>query len=231
MGLEIQRLCSANTEEAIFIRLLRNMRPTAVLDVGANLGQFALKARALGYRGTIISFEALSDVHKELSRRAAGDPNWIIAPCAALGSGEGNAEMNVAGNSQSSSLLAMRAAHVAAAPESAYVGTSQVKLMRLDEVCSGLLPSRGGVYLKIDTQGYEKEVLIGAAGIMSRVSAIQMELSLIQLYEGSPTLIEMISFLEQLGFEMFNVAPVFKDPASGRLLQADGFFVRADARS
>lgn len=229
VGLEVQRLRTANTDDAIFANLLQAVHPAAILDVGANTGQFAKKTRTLGYRGTIVSFEALPAVHAQLSRNAQGDPKWIIAPCAALGSGNGTAEMNVAGNSQSSSLLAMRARHSDIVPESAYVGTNKVDIMRLDDACAGLLPANGDLYLKIDTQGYEREVLLGAGGVMNRVAAIQLELSLVQLYEGSPTLAKMVAFVETLGFEMFNIAPVFKDPASGRLLQADGFFVRGNA--
>jgi hypothetical protein len=83
--------------------------------------------------------------------------------------------------------------------------------------------------LKIDTQGYEREVLLGATALLNRVAAIQLELSLIQLYECSATLAEIVPFVENLGFEMFNIAPGFKDVRSGRLLQAEGFFVRKNA--
>jgi FkbM family methyltransferase len=228
LGLEVQRLQGANTEEAILRNLLRMISPVAVLDVGANVGQFAASVRAVGYAGLIVSFEALPGVHEELSRRASADDHWRIAPCAALGSAPDNALINVAANTASSSLLPMCEAHLAAAPESAYVGQTAVRVERLDALAAALVPAQGELYLKIDTQGYELEVLKGAGGLMPRIAAMQIELSFIELYAGAPTLARMVAFLSELGYELFNLAPGFKDRRSGRLLQADGFFVRRD---
>jgi FkbM family methyltransferase len=229
VGLEVQRLNGAITEEAILKTLLLTLRPAVVLDVGANIGQFAMNLRALGYQGLIVSFEALPSVHAQLTDQAKKDSRWLVAPCAALGSQTGSAEMNVAANTVSSSLLRMCEVHVRAAPVSAYIRKERVRIMRLDDCCSQLLPQEGSVVLKIDTQGYEREVLLGATALLNRVAAIQLELSLVQLYECSPTLAEIVPFVENLGFEMFNIAPGFKDVRSGRLLQAEGFFVRKNA--
>jgi len=227
MGVEVQRWAGSNTEEAVIGNLLRLVEPAAILDVGANTGQFARNLRGLGYAGTIISFEALPLVHAELMRNASKDDRWLVAPCAALGSSHGTAEMNVAGNSASSSLLPMLDAHLHAAPESAYTGKQTVVTARLDELSAEMLPTLGDVYLKIDTQGYELEVLKGAGSLLDRVRVIQVELSLTRMYDHSPTLATMVPYVEGLGFELFNLTPTFKDRRSGRLLQADGFFVRA----
>jgi FkbM family methyltransferase len=231
LGLEVQRLKSANTEEAITRNLLQTLQPVAVLDVGANVGQFAMGIRRLGYAGAIVSFEALPSVHARLTQRAAADSNWVVAPCAALGSTSGTVEINVAANTASSSVLPMLEAHLRAAPQSQYVGTVAVPMARLDELSLPLLPLQGALMLKIDTQGYEREVLEGAAGILDRVVVLQVELSLVRLYQGAPTLAEMLVFMERLGFELFNVAPGFREKTSGRLLQADGFFVRQPSLS
>ena len=82
--------------------------------------------------------------------------------------------------------------------------------------------------LKIDTQGYELHVLKGASGLLHRVVAMQLELSLVPLYEGAPTFSEMLSYMQSIGFEIFNIVPVFKDNRTGRVLQVDGYFVRGD---
>jgi FkbM family methyltransferase len=226
VGLEVQKLRGANTEEAVLGNLLRTLSPVAVLDVGANAGQYATAVRSVGYRGLIVSFEAIPAVHDRLARRASGDARWIVAPCAALGSSSGIAEINIAANTASSSLLPMGALHLAAAPQSEYIGKSSVRLARLDELCVPLLPATGNLFLKIDTQGYEMEVLKGGGVLLNRVSAMQLELSLVELYEGAPTLTQMVPFLEQLGFDLFAITPGFKDPNSGRLLQIEGFLVR-----
>lgn len=229
LGLEVQRIDSATTEDAILRNLLRRLQPEVVLDIGANIGQFASKVRELGYEGAIVSFEALPTVYDQLLHASRRDPKWTVAPRAALGSGAGTVDMNVAGNSASSSVLPMGSLHLSAAPYSAYVDRETVRLARLDELCTGLLPGAGDVFMKIDTQGYEMEVLKGAGAVLDRTCGIQLELSLVELYEAAPTLSRMAAFVEELGFEMFGIAPGFKDPRSGRLLQAEGFFVRRGA--
>jgi hypothetical protein len=97
---------------------------------------------------------------------------------------------------------------------------------RLDVVAPALLPKSGELFLKIDTQGYEHEVLMGASGILDRTAAIQVELSLIGLYRGAPTFTEMVGYIEGLGYEIFSIVPGFKDLKTGQLLQVEGFFVR-----
>src|SRR5882757_401099 len=131
LGLEVQRIDGATTEDAILRNLLRRLQPQVVLDIGANVGQFASNLRQLGYPGPIVSFEALPDVYEQLVRNSSSDPRWTVAPRAALGSRADTIEINVAANTASSSLLPMRQLHLEAAPQSAYVGREKVRLARL----------------------------------------------------------------------------------------------------
>jgi FkbM family methyltransferase len=200
-----------------------------VLDVGANVGQYGDLVFETGFEGTVISFEAIPTVHQKLSAHAMQKTRrWIVGPCAAMGAQRGNVAINVSANLVSSSVLPMRAAHLDAAPESRYVQQQIVAVERLDEVARELLPPAGQLLIKVDTQGYEMEVLKGATGLLPRTVAIQLELSLLPLYEGAPTFMELIAFVQSSGFELFSIIPGFRDPRSGRLLQVDGFFVRAD---
>jgi FkbM family methyltransferase len=215
-----------DSEEGILRNLIGRLHPEVVLDVGANVGQYGRMLRGIGYRGVIISFEPLSSAHEKLSTGAATESNWIVAPRAALGSARGSIKINVSGNSVSSSVLAMQAAHLSAAPESRYVATETVALERLDDLLPAIFPGAGSIFLKMDTQGYEEQVLSGAAGILSRVLAIQMEISLVPLYQEAPSLVHILSAMEELGYQLFQVVPGFRDVASGQLLQVDGIFVR-----
>jgi hypothetical protein len=125
----------------------------------------------------------------------------------------------------------MRDEHLRAAPESGYVGSIEVDVRTLDELCAVSLQVEGPLFLKIDTQGYEREVLAGASQVLSRVQALQVEMSLTPMYDGAPSMVEMLLLAEQLGFVLFNISPTFKDPRTGQLLQADGFFVRSHCLS
>jgi FkbM family methyltransferase len=228
MGLEVRRAKNANLEPFVLKNILGATGASIVLDVGANLGQYGDSLLHGGFSGTLISFEAIPDIHARLCEHAKrSSRSWLVAPCAAVGSSKGQIEINIAGNSVSSSVLPMMPAHLDAAPQSKYVRKQLVDIARLDEISAPLIPATGTILIKVDTQGYEMEVLKGASGLFGRTVALQLELSLVPLYDGAPTIAQMISFAEDSGFELFNIIPGFRDKRTGRLLQADGFFVRA----
>jgi len=197
-----------------------------VIDVGANEGQFAKELRAGGYSGRIVSFEPLSAAHGRLLQESNTDLAWYVHPRCALGDHLGEIELNISGNSDSSSILPMLMSHTNAAPESAYVGHELVPLITLDSVAQSYLKDAQAPFLKIDTQGYEWHVLDGAIATLPNVRGIQIELSLIQLYEGQRLWRESIERLESEGFVVWALEPVFVDPATGRTLQVDGVFYR-----
>jgi FkbM family methyltransferase len=227
LGWELRPLDYSGSEEVMLGRFLRAARPDTVFDIGANEGQYAISLRKCGFRGRIVSFEAIPSVHTVLAAAAAKDPDWVVAPCCALGRAAGEARINLAGNSVSSSLLPMRAAHLSAAPESKYIGVATTRMERLDQIAVPLLPKQGRLLLKIDTQGYEEEVLAGAEGILKDVAALQLEMSLLPLYEGAPSFRRILELCEALGFELHGLIPGFYERKTERLLQADGLFLRA----
>lgn len=226
LGWDVRRMAYPSSEEVLLSRFLAVARPDVILDVGANIGQYGLSLRRCGFAGRIVSFEAIPSVHSRLEAVAAQDADWLIAPCCALGRAPGESRINVAHNSMSSSLLPMNDVHLQVAPDSRYIGDEVVRLERLDKIALPLLPREGSLLLKIDTQGYEEEVLAGAEGLIQRVSAMQLELSVAPLYEGAPGLRRVLGVCETLGFQLFGLIPGFYDEKTSRLLQMDGLFLR-----
>jgi len=225
LGVDIRS--SKHTESAILASLLRDLQPVSVLDVGANVGQYVRRLRAAGFHGKVVSFEALTGAHARLVQAAGSDPNWLVAPRAAVGSESGSVEINVAANVVSSSILPLTKLLEEAAPAVAYVERQIVPCVRLDAL-GELLPA-GNLFLKVDTQGYELEVLRGAVGLLPRITGIQLELSLVPLYAGAPAMAEMLRHLEAWRYELFQFVPALRDERNGRLLQGEGFFLRRPA--
>lgn len=205
----------------ILSKLLNHYEVSTVLDVGANSGQYGRELRRAGYQGRILSFEPLPDPYSELSAQAAKDPLWDAYQCA-IGDAHGLVTMNVAGaGGESSSVLPMLDAHREACPERNYVGTVETRMRTLDEVTPD-----SEVFLKLDVQGFERQALAGAGNVLSRCVGMQLELSFTPLYEGGMLYREVLDFANSLGFELMGLTPMFNDPRSGRLLQADGVFMR-----
>lgn len=225
-GLEIHGFTPGASPTAQLISSLRKFNIDLVLDVGANQGQFASEIRSGGYSGNIISFEPLSTVHVALKQASEGDAKWNVHPRCALGDHNGEVEINIAGNSASSSLLPMLESHLSAAPHTVYVGKELVPLLTLDSVVPNYIAKSKNPFLKIDTQGFEWAVLDGAENVLPYMRGILLELSLIPLYKGQRLWQEMIGRLEQEGFTLWALQPGFTDPFNGRTLQVDGIFYR-----
>lgn len=206
-------------------RLMELARPRSVIDVGANVGQFASWVRDSGFTGEIISFEPQPEEHAALVVAAESDPAWTIAPRCALGSASGTAQIHVAGNSQSSSLLEMLDLHSDNAPTSAYVDSIETPVRTLDDVLAEVGFDPADALLKIDTQGFETEVLRGATATLPLVAAAHVELSLAPLYDGQALASEIFALCGAAGLELSIINDCF-NTGDGQILQIDGGFTR-----
>lgn len=222
MGIVVRRRSSMP------IPLINFVKPTIVLDVGANIGQYALSLRKDGYSGKIVSFEPTSSAYLALKNSAVKDANWIVHDRLAIGKASGTAEIFISANSFSSSLLPILNSHIKAAPDSYYVEKELVKVATLDEVSNNYLHSLDKAYLKIDVQGSEIDVIMGAKKTLKHIHAIEIEVSFVPLYKFQPLYHEIFELLTGFGFDLWNLEPSFQDPVNGRLLQADAFFLRRE---
>lgn len=229
VGLDLRRYAPESFEDARFLRKLRRHNINLVFDVGANTGQFARALRNSGFNGRIISFEPISAAWEELSQVSRSDSLWEVAPRAAIGERDGEVEIHVSGNSFSSSLLSMLDSHVEALPSSSYVRTERVPMLRLDNIGPQYFSADSVLFIKIDTQGYESQVLQGAERVLERTVGLKVELSLSPLYDGQSLYREIAGDLEAKGFEIWDIAPAFVDPHTERLLQIDATFFRSES--
>jgi FkbM family methyltransferase len=207
-------------------RLLAWKDVDTVIDVGANVGQFGTRIREAGYRGRIISFEPLARAFAGLAAATDGDPRWDCHRLA-LGARAGHETLHVSADLEASSILAMEDRHVRHWPPSAYVGAEAVEVVALDAVAPSLLPERGRLYVKLDVQGYELEVLRGAEEVLARAELLEAELSLVPLYRGGPLYREVLDHIERRGFELVSVEGITEEPETGHMLQVDAVLARA----
>lgn len=201
--------------------LLAAHKVTVLIDVGGNTGQYASAVRANGYTGRIVSFEPLESAHAALTAAAADDRGWTVAPRCAVGAATGTVEINVSPESDMSSLLPMTelaARHLASARPTA---TETVALTTL----AAELPRHAGpddvIFVKSDTQGYEAAVLDGLGDAGARLTGVQLELSLVPVYQGPPDHLAMLNRLAGMGFTPHLIVPGYWSRHYGRMLEYD----------
>ncbi len=221
-GLKISKITE---KDGRYLSLLEKYGINKILDVGANKGQYAIECRNIGYKGTIISFEPVTDAYTILKSLAENDSNWQTVKTG-LGNIDGEVEINVAANSYSSSILEMLPSHLQAAPESAYIAKEKINILKLDTVFSKYCSASEKVFLKLDTQGYEKEILAGGTNALSKICGVQLEMSLFPMYKDEMLFQEAVTMLDKLGFKLCGLENSFTDRKTGQLLQVDGVFYR-----
>ena len=204
---------------------LDGMGVDRVLDVGANVGQYATRLRAAGWRGGILSFEPLPDAHAALVAAAADDPGWEVAPPVAVGATAGRAPLERSKESDMSSLRPQSTRLRALSPSSAVVETVEVELAPLTALVHPRTPTER-LFLKVDVQGSEDAVLDGVGRLWSQLVGVQLELSLTNLYDGERGYLDTCQRLQSLGFRLALVLPGYFDGKAKRQLQFDGVFLR-----
>lgn len=226
-GVDVKKYAPESRTGTLFLKMLQEHNINLFFDIGANEGQFGQSLRETGYKGRIVSFEPLSAAYQKLIANSKTDDLWQVAPQTAVGDEDGEIAINIAYNSESSSILNILESHTNAAEESRYIASEKVPLSKLDSVCPKYIDNDSVVFLKIDTQGYEDRILKGAPQLIKKTAGIQLELSLIPLYENQKLFDEMIPVLKNMGFELWSIEPVFHDLKTGRVLQVDATFFRS----
>ncbi|HET6225684.1 MAG TPA: FkbM family methyltransferase [Bacteroidia bacterium] len=194
-----------------------------IIDVGANTGLYGKECRQSGYKGQLISYEPLTNAFEKLIRNIKNDPAWK-AYNFALGSENSKQLINVSANSHSSSILEISDTHTNAETSASYIGKQEIQIKTLDSVFDDIKGKSREIFLKIDTQGFELNVLKGAANSLSKIHTVQLEMSLQSLYIGQPLYKDVMAFLHSNDYTLLDVEPGFADSNTGSLLQFDGIF-------
>jgi len=210
-------------------KVLDAWRIDTVIDVGANAGQFHDFLRnEVEFSGRIHSVEPLSALVREMQARQIQDHEWVIHHMA-LGAESGERDINVMTSSTFTSFLEprqdltdkLKAANSVTRQERVRVG-------RLDDFVKqvGSVDLRR-TFLKMDTQGFDLEVVRGGIRSLAEIAVVQSEVSVRPVYEGMPDLTTSICTFQELGFQISDMFIVSEDSML-RAFEFDCLMVRAD---
>ncbi len=195
-------------------RLFSQYGISCVLDVGANTGQYKKYLRdKVGYKGLVLSFEPIAENFEILKQKSQNDPNWEVYDFA-LGAVGATKVLNITANNVFSSFLTPDTSETPSfSDQNALERVETVQVRTFDGMMDELADKCpfGQTFMKLDTQGYDLEVVRGAEKFMSRVVAVQSEVSVRKLYKEIPSFVESHDFLSERGFDMTGLFPVSWD--------------------
>jgi FkbM family methyltransferase len=207
--------------------LFSKLKISCVLDVGARCGEYGIFLRRNGYRGDIVSFEPVAENFKELAKVAARDPKWHCLNYA-LGAEDSTASINVSYRTHFSSFRQLNSTAVNLFGDSSQVERSEeVQIRQLDGILNALPVELGDrTYLKMDTQGWDLEVLKGAQKALSYIVALQTEVTVRPIYDDMPVMQESLAAITGYGFAPSGFFPVTLDYSRLTLVECDLVAVR-----
>jgi FkbM family methyltransferase len=216
--------------ENALARVLDALEVNCVFDVGAWRGDYAMFLRRLGYAGRIVSFEPVAEVSRSTRRLTQADPGWVIHDYA-LGRRTATLDFHVSASSDMSSFLVKNAYAPPPIGDVRIVRVERQAVRRLDGLYPELVRGidRPRVFLKLDTQGYDLEVVAGAEGCLEDIVGLQSEVSVVPLYDGMPTYLEALARYHDLGFSLVGLFDVLRDERTLNILEYDCVMLRNDA--
>jgi FkbM family methyltransferase len=200
-------------------------RPNAIVDVGAFVGEWSAAAHTVFPDAAVAMLEARPSQRAVLERASAALRTDTEVANAHLGAAPRDAvPFHVTEGGSGSSVMG----ELSDVPRETIV----LPLVTLDATIAALRIApkiRAPILLKLDVQGYEREVLLGGSATLAMAEVVVMELSTQRLNEGAPLAHEMVAFLAERGFQLFDVTGFWREKVTDVLLQADVVFVRSSS--
>jgi len=220
-GLDIRRTKSADFN----YEWLKRQDIQTILDIGANVGQFAKRIHKILPEAKIYSFEPLRDCYLKLVSNLKALPKFQAFNYALGEADDNDVEMHRSQFSASSSFLRMADLHKRAFPYTEVTAVEKVTVRRLDGI-SHELDLEDGILIKIDVQGFEDKVIAGGAGLIARAKVVIIEANTERLYEGQASFDKTYRCMTHLGFHFKGLWDQLKNPVDGRILSCDAIFMR-----
>lgn len=194
-----------------------------VLDIGANVGEFTLIFHHLFDSPVIHSFEPLPSCKEKLEEIARNKPNVTFHPYA-LGAKESTEVLHISSHAPSSSILTMGQRHKFDYPHSAGSSDIEIECKTLNDVM-GKVKFDGNILIKIDVQGFERQVIEGGYNIFRAAKIVVLEMSIQELYDGESLFDDLYSILKSLGFTYQGSLKQSISKNDESFLQCDGVFI------
>jgi FkbM family methyltransferase len=223
----IKKLSPSSSDEVALVKILHTYGFTRVLDIGANIGQFAEGLCDFGFKGKIVSFEPTAVVYTKLQGTAGKFENWQVAEKMAIGNTCGEIAIHISTDPLFNSIKTIEKEYETYNAAAGSSQTENVKIATLDSVWDNYVDATDRVFLKIDTQGFEQEVLEGASASLEKVDGVKIEMPLSAIYQNVEwTMLDILNYLNEKGFSCVGISKVAVNQVTGVVHEVDGVFLR-----
>lgn len=204
------------------IKYIDFIQPDAIMDIGANIGMSAESYLNIAkFKEPIYSFEPVSHLYKALEANARTFENWYPIK---KGIGDFNEKQIIhvsGGHGGASSILTMTDELEKIAPDMKVFKEEEIEIVTLTDFYIQNNLEFKKIFLKIDVQGYESNVLKGAEPILDKVAGMKIELSIIKQYKEEKDIFELLPYLLNKGFSVYTIEEGWRNPQTNELLQVD----------
>jgi len=215
LGREIQTMYKKNA-------FFEFIKPDFVFDVGANVGGSGVEYLHSGFNGPIYSFEPVSHLFEKLKIASKDHENWSAFNMA-IGDKKEKLKINVSGgHGGASSFLKMTPDFLSIAPDQAIITEEFVEVLTLDDFYSTNNLDAKRIFLKIDVQGFEMNVLKGAEMLLkTNIVGLKIETSIVKQYVDEVDIFDVLPYLLERDFAVHSIVPGWRNPITSELLQID----------
>lgn len=204
---------------------LHKLEISTVIDIGANIGEFTGIFNELFSGAAIHAFEPLPECFEKLNDRFGKFPNIKIYNIG-LGSSRGELAINQSSHDPASSFREMEDLHKENYPHSSDSVKLKVPIFPLDDILKSTTLD-DNIFIKIDVQGFEDEVIRGGMKTFGKAKVIIVESSYQKLYKDEPLFHGIYSLIQPLGFEFMGCLKQSEFKLDESYLQGDCIFVRS----
>ena len=215
--LALKRKLGVPNQKSSFLRLKHlGFTPNTILDIGAFEGNWAEDIYTIFPNAHILMVEGQKNKKDTLELKSKNIPNSNVQ-IALLGAEIKNVEFNIYETASS----------VFKEDNETNAKTEQIELTLLDDLVLGTEFEQTDL-IKIDTQGYELEILKGGKNVLKSAKVVLMEVSMLGIYKGAPLIDEVISFMKVNGFVLYDICSIMRRPYDQALFQSDFLFLKED---
>jgi len=214
---ELRRSLPIPDTEACLSRMQRNgFQPKLVIDVGAYVGDWTRMCRRVFPAASILMIEPQAATQDALLQIAAKDERIEVAH-ALLGRRHDSQVPFYEAQSGSSVLTEWE--------REGQQATATIDMTTLDALTADTTFAMPDL-LKLDVQGYELEILKGAERALASAETVLMEVNFIDIHSGAPLFHEVVQFMAEHEFRLYDIGTFFRRPYDAALWQADVVFVK-----